>query len=229
MEESLKAAAALAVDAKRDAAEIRRDLAEIVRDRKREAAEREAERKRDAAAREAERKERKAESDAWQARHDKAMEEIRTEVGGMANTEGNILEDEVRANLRESLQIGDIRLLKVVPNLHGDYAQYDALGINGKVSVLVEVKRTLRAKDVKTFVEERLANFPDDFPEFLRGRSLIGAMVYQNLRNDAAAKKALEAGLILLRAEGKKGLRQIKTVAAARTPKTKAAASAKKR
>ena len=206
-------------------------------------ADRAAERKRDAAAdakwkadRAAERKRDAAADAKRKADHDKAMAECEEMLkntarqwGWFTNTEGGILEDEVYANLNESKQIGDIPLVDVEPNLHGARAQYDMLGINGKLAVLIEVKRTLSVDDVKEFVGKGMKNFVLDFPNRARDKTLVGAIIYQSLRNDEAAKAALKAGLILLRAEGKKGLRQIKTVAAARRPKTKPAARAKKR
>ena len=150
------------------------------------------------------------------------MKGVSEQWGGFTNTAGEILEKEVFEALDAAKKIGDIRLVEVVPNLCIANRQYDMLGVNGKTSVLVEVKRSLSVDDVQTFVKKQMKDFPRVFPQFANGGDLVGAMVYHSLRNDNAAKEALDAGLILLRAEGKKGLRQIKTPEAARKPQTAA-------
>ena len=226
VEESLRVVTASLANVSRnlDSVSRRIDKMELARERDAAAdakwkADRAAERKRDAAAD----AKRKADHDKAMAECEEMLKNTARQWGWFTNTEGGILEDEVYANLNESKQIGDIPLVDVEPNLHGARAQYDMLGINGKLAVLIEVKRTLSVDDVKEFVGKGMKNFVLDFPNRARDKTLVGAIIYQSLRNDEAAKAALKAGLILLRAEGKKGLRQIKTLAAARMPKTKPA------
>ena len=146
------------------------------------------------------------------------MKGVSAQWGNYTNTAGEILEKEVFEALDAAKQIGDIRLVKVVPNLCIDNRQYDMLGVNGKTSVLVEVKRSLSHDDVQNFIEKKMEDFPHDFPQ--HAGNLKGALVYHTLRNDDAASEALKAGLILLRAEGNKRLRHITTPEDARKPQT---------
>ena len=148
------------------------------------------------------------------------VKEVGKQWGNYTNTAGEILEKEVFEALDAAKQIGDIRLVKVVPNLCIDNRQYDMLGVNGKTSVLVEVKRSLSHDDVQNFIEKKMEDFPHDFPQ--HAGNLKGALVYHTLRNNDAASEALKAGLILMRAEGKKRLRHITTPEAARKPTTAA-------
>ena len=244
VEESLKAVAASVAEAhasiaegQRYGAETRRILEQMARDSAKREAERETRREK----REAEYSTWKAEQEAILADVNKGLAEIKNTLaetnktlakfsqkvdsigeqwGNYTNTAGEILEKEVFEALDAAKQIGDIRLVEVVPNLCIANRQYDMLGVNGKTSVLVEVKRSLSVDDVQTFVKKQMKDFPRVFPQFANGGDLVGAMVYHSLRNDNAAKEALDAGLILLRAEGKKGLRQITTPEDALTPQT---------
>ena len=146
------------------------------------------------------------------------VKEIGKQWGNYTNTAGEILEKEVFEALDAAKQIGDIRLVEVVPNLCVANRQYDMLGVNGKTSVLVEVKRSLSHDDVQNFIEKKMEEFPHDFPQ--HADNLKGALVYHTLRNDDAASEALKAGLILMRAEGNKRLRHITTPEDALKPQT---------
>ena len=202
-------------------------------------AEREAERAKHEAEREADRAKHEAEREAdrialaeWKAAHDKAMddhrksmeewdkkmEEIRRDWGNFSGSEGEILEDNVVHAVSEAKEICGIVLDDVKPNLRkrATGLQYDALGVNGKTAVLMEVKRTLGVDDVRNFLDKQMATVTRDYPQYTKDKQLIGAMICQNFRSDKAVAAALSAGLLLLRAEGDKRLRQIKSVKAAR-------------
>ena len=212
---------------------------------------REAEREADRAAREADRialekwkADREAEREAdrialaeWKADHDKwiaearehirqwdkKMAEIRRDWGSFSGSEGEILEDNVVHAVSEAKEICGIVLDDVKPNLrkHATGLQYDALGVNGKTAVLMEVKRTLGVDDVRDFLDKQMATVTRDYPQYTKGKQLIGAMICQNFHSDKAVAAALSAGLLLLRAEGDKRLRQIKSVRGARREQTK--------
>ena len=203
-------------------------------------AEREADRKELAewkAAREAEREADRKELAKWKADHDKwiaearehirkwdkKMEEIREEWGSFSGSEGEKLEDDVVHAVSDAKEICGIVLDDVKPNLrkHATGLQYDALGVNGKTAVLMEVKRTLHLKDVRDFLDKQMATVTRDYPQYTKGKQLIGAMICQNFHSDKAVAAALSAGLLLLRAEGDKRLRQIKSVRGARREQTK--------
>ena len=195
--------------------------AEREADRAKHEAEREAERKELAewkAAREAEREADRKELAEWKA----VMKEIRQDWGGFSGSEGEILEDNVVHAVSEAKEICGIVLDDVKPNLRkrATGLQYDALGVNGKTAVLMEVKRTLGVDDVRNFLDKQMATVTRDYPQYTKNKQLIGAMICQNFRSDKAVAAALSAGLLLLRAEGDKRLRQIKSVRSARREQT---------
>ena len=208
-----------------DRAERKREAAEREAERKREAAEREAERKRDAAKREAERAadraEREAAEAASKARYDRMEEQsakFRKEWGVYTSDESEEVEDQIYNALDESKRIGDLRFDHVNQNLHnvvdGESYEYDIVAENGKVTVVLEVKHKLTLSDVRRFAKKHLPLFSKAFPGLAKNKDVIGALAYQSVRNrKKTVQEALDFGLLLLRAEGKKGLRQIKTVA----------------
>lgn len=242
-EASLAQAKASIAKAEASAAQMRADMAEMVRNQKewqaKHEAEREAERKELAewkAAREAEREADRKELAEWKAVHDKAMAEhrefmkewkekmaeIRRDWGSFSGSEGEILEDNVVHAVSEAKEICGIVLDDVKPNLRkrATGLQYDALGVNGKTAVLMEVKRTLGVDDVRNFLDKQMATVTRDYPQYTKDKQLIGAMICQNFHSDKAVAAALSAGLLLLRAEGDKRLRQIKSVKGARRAQT---------
>ena len=211
-----------------DRAERKREAAEREAERKREAAEREAERKRDAAKREAERAadradraEREAAEAASKARYDRMEEQsakFRKEWGVYTSDESEEVEDQIYNALDESKRIGDLRFDHVNQNIcgivDGEPHEFDIIAENGKVTVVLEVKHKLTLSDVRRFAKKHLPLFSKAFPGLAKNKDVIGALAYQSVRNrKKTVQEALDFGLLLLRAEGKKGLRQIKTIA----------------
>ena len=207
-------------------AERKREVAEREAERKREAAEREAERKREAAKREADRAEREAAEAASKARYERMEEQsakFRKEWGVYTSDESEEVEDQIYNALDESKRIGDLRFDHVNQNLHnvvdGESYEYDIVAENGKVTVVLEVKHKLTLSDVRRFAKKHLPLFSKAFPGLAKNKDVIGALAYQSVRNrKKTVQEALDLGLLLLRAEGKKGLRQIKTVADSERP-----------
>ena len=224
--ERKREAAEREAERKREAAERKREAAE----RKREAAEREAERKRDAAKREAERAadraEREAAEAASKARYDRMEEQsakFRKEWGVYTSDESEEVEDQIYNALDESKRIGDLRFDHVNQNIcgvvDGKPHEFDIIAENGKVTVVLEVKHKLTLSDVRRFAKKHLPLFSKAFPGLAKNKDVIGALAYQSVRNrKKTVQEALGLGLLLLRAEGKKGLRQIKTVADSERP-----------
>ena len=211
----------------RDIAERKAERAADRAERKREAAEREAERE---AERAADRAERKAEEAASKARFERIEAQaatIRGEWGSHTSDESEEVEDQVYNALDESKQIGDLRFDHVDQKLRnvvdGKSCEYDIVAENGKVTVVLEVKHKLTLSDVRRFAKKRLPLFSKAFPNLARGRDVIGAMAYESIRErKKTVQEALDLGLLLLRAEGKKGLRQIRTVADSDRPSKRA-------
>ena len=207
-------------------AEREAERAEREAERKRDAAERKAERKREAAAREADRAEREAAEAASKARYERMEEQsakFREEWGVYTSNESEEVEDQIYNALDESKQIGDLRFDHVDQNLRGsvdrESCEFDIVAENGKVTVVLEVKHQLTLSDVRRFAKKHLPLFSKAFPGLAKNKDVIGAMAYQSVRDrKKTVQEALDFGLLLLRAEGKKGLRQIKTVADSARP-----------
>ena len=206
-----------------DRAERKREIAE------REAAERKREAEREAkreAERAADRAERKAEEAASKARYERMEEQsakFREEWGVYTSNESEEVEDQIYNALDESKQIGDLRFDHVDQNLRGivdrESCEFDIVAENGKVTVVLEVKHQLTLSDVRRFAKKHLPLFSKAFPGLAKNKDVIGAMAYQSVRErKKTVQEALDLGLLLLRAEGKKGLRQIKSVADSARP-----------
>ena len=199
-------------------AERKAEYEREAKERAAERAERDAERKKDAAALDARLKKEEAASKARYERMEEQSAKIRGEWGSHTSDEGEELEDQVYNALDESKQIGDIRLDRVDQKLRnvvdGKSCEYDIVAENGKVTVVLEVKHKLTLSDVRRFAKKHLPLFNQAFPNLARGRDVIGAMAYESIRErKKTVQEALDLGLLLLHAEGKKGLRQVKSVA----------------
>ena len=80
-----------------------------------------------------------------------------------------------------------------------DTWELDIVAINGKEVVLVEVKTTLKVKDIEHFAK-KLKVFTTWRPEY-KGKKVYGAVAY--LRTDEnSAKYAEKQGLFVIRATG---------------------------
>lgn len=82
---------------------------------------------------------------------------------------------------------------------NGGHFEIDILAVNGAEVVVVEVKTTLRPKDVTRFLK-KLSEFVEWFPEY-RERRIYGAVAY--LRSDGSVTAHAERqGLFVIRATG---------------------------
>ena len=131
---------------------------------------------------------------------DKQMKAIRSEHGDYTKRDSIILEDEFLASLQEKKQVGNIHLDYVrvrVSNVH----EYDLVGVNGEATVVGEIKRHFRVKDVKEFVDKVSQHFAQDLPEYTRPK--IYGMVAGESITEAAAVSAKKHGLFILRLKNK--------------------------
>ena len=131
---------------------------------------------------------------------DKQMKAIRSEHGDYTKRDSIILEDEFLASLQEKKQVGNIHLDYVgvrVSNVH----EYDLVGVNGEATVVGEIKRHFRVKDVKEFVDKVSQHFAKDFPQYARPK--IYGMVAGESITEAAAVSAKKHGLFILRLKNK--------------------------
>ena len=142
-----------------------------------------------------------------------AQERTNQNLGGLGEAEGRELEDDVIDALAEAEDLCGIPLEDVRPNMQSRKhdCQFDAVAINGKKVIVVEVKRKLLVRDVYKFIESRLPRFAEAFPNDARGKEVIGAMVYRLVNsNRKAIEVALDKGLLVLRAGDNKKLYQVK-------------------
>ena len=154
-----------------------------------------------------------AEFDLRMKKLDEAQERTNQNLGGLGEAEGRELEDDVIDALAEAEDLCGIPLEDVRPNMQSRKhdCQFDAVAINGKKVIVVEVKRKLLVRDVYKFIESRLPRFAEAFPNDARGKEVIGAMVYRLVNsNRKAIEVALDKGLLVLRAGDNKKLYQVK-------------------
>ena len=131
---------------------------------------------------------------------EKQMKAIRSEYGDYTKRDSIILEDEFLASLQEKKQVGNIRLDYVRVRVNNGH-EYDLVGINGGATVVGEIKRHFRVKDVKEFVDKVSQHFAKDFPEYARPK--IYGMVAGESITEAAAVSAKKCGLFILRLKNK--------------------------
>ena len=131
---------------------------------------------------------------------EKQLKAMRSEYGDYTKRDSIILEDEFLASLQEKKQVGNIHLDYVrvrVSNVH----EYDLVGVNGEATVVGEIKRHFRVKDVKEFVDKVSQHFAQDLPEYTRPK--IYGMVAGESITEAAAVSAKKHGLFILRLKNK--------------------------
>ena len=129
---------------------------------------------------------------------------------------GRILEKEFAAQVARDGKIAWMSADEVYSNMERvingrPVCECDLIVANGAEVMLVEVKRVLRAEDVRRFSGGKLARFRDYFPAISRGRVIYGAMAFaleeKNLDARAKTEKlARDAGIMLIRMTGKSGL-----------------------
>ena len=117
---------------------------------------------------------------------------------------GKLMEALVEGDLLKLLRQRGIAADHTVNNLKsGNGArrwEIDIIAANGEVVVAVEVKTTLKVRQVGNFIET-LKVFPEEAPEVYRNKQVYGAVAY--LKADEAADVYAERqGLYVIRATG---------------------------
>ena len=117
---------------------------------------------------------------------------------------GKLMEALVDGELIELLNGRDIEVMRTVTSVKQKrggqtVSEIDILAVNGREVVAVEVKTTLKVRDVDRFVE-RLRNVGELLPEY-RDRKAYGAVAY--LKADESSDEYAERqGLFVIRATG---------------------------
>lgn len=116
---------------------------------------------------------------------------------------GKLVESLVEGDLVALLQAREIDVQTTHPRVsgrrNGDHYEFDILAVNGDEVVVVEIKTTLRAGDVKQFLP-KLARFTDWLPEY-KGRKILGAVAYLKADHTVVVH-AERQGLFVIRATG---------------------------
>ena len=134
---------------------------------------------------------------------------------------GRLMESLVRGDLVPLLQQRGIAVemttQRVAASRNGEHFEVDILAANGTEAVAVEVKTTLRPRDVKRF-EAKLARFGEWLPAY-SGHRLYGAVAYLEA-DESVVRHAERRGLFVIRATGSK--RQHREPAGLRAPPLRA-------
>lgn len=116
---------------------------------------------------------------------------------------GRLVESLVEGDLVPLLRRRGIEVERTLRRMegerNGEHYEVDIVAANGAEVVVVEVKTTLRSRDVTRFLD-KLSRFGDWFWEY-RGRRVYGAVAY--LQSDkSVTRQAERRGLFVIRATG---------------------------
>jgi len=116
---------------------------------------------------------------------------------------GKLMESLVEGDLVTLLNKKGIQLNSSSTRMQGEYKgqawEFDIIAVNGKEVVIVEVKTTLRVKDIEYFLK-KLKSFTTWRPEY-KGKIIYGSVAY--LRSDEySVKYAERQGLFVIKATG---------------------------
>ena len=133
-----------------------------------------------------------------------SLRELRKDLGGVGHTQGEIAEDLFWRNFKALMRKQKIVLKEVLRWLKGLATyEYDLVGVNSKVVVVVEIKAKLRQKDVEDFVNKKLPAFRRDFlqnKKHIVMGAVAGLVVKKEVEDFAKAQ-----GLYVLTQKGKNG------------------------
>ena len=133
-------------------------------------------------------------TEAEQQKTELSIRELRKELGGVGNTQGEIAEDLFSRNIPEILAKKGIVIEQLYFKLRTPEAEFDLVALNGKELVLAEIKTRLKASDIHNFIHKQIPNFKEYFGKRYKGRRITGALA--GLVVDADLEKQVEeAGL----------------------------------
>ena len=135
---------------------------------------------------------------------DASLKRLSDAAGGYMTNGGHILENAVRDALKRRGGVGRIKGRVIGPLQK--IGEYDGAVLNGRATVLLEVKRGLRADDVRKFVRKTLPRFVKEWPDLTAKRKVYGALAFQ-LADDETRALARESGLMLLQVGERKGVK----------------------
>ena len=116
---------------------------------------------------------------------------------------GKLMESLVKGDLLKLLQERGINVDDTAKERKKQYKgkeyEFDIIAIGGREMVVVEVKTTLRLKDINHF-EAKLKLFKEIFPIY-KNLKVYGAVAYLKA-NEGSSKRAMKKGFFVIRATG---------------------------
>ena len=196
---------------RQEEAERRQEEAAERREEEAERREEEAERRQEEADKEAKRRQEEAERRQEEAekegrRLQREMERGFKRLDNLFTGQwGKLMEALVDGDLVGLLKGKGVAVEKTVQNIKkkrdGEQWQVDIVAINGDEVVVVEVKTTMKVRDVRRFVERTLGSFADDICPEYKDKKIYGAVAYLKEEEDSATY-AEKQGLFVIRATG---------------------------
>ena len=147
---------------------------------------------------------RQKETDRQMKQTDRRMDKRMKKLEGLFTGQwGKLMESLVEGDLVALLQARGMRVRSTYSRVrgrrNGERYEFDILAGNGEEVVVVEVKTTLKANDVKRFLE-KLGKFTVYEPVY-RGKQVYGAVAYLRVEQDSELY-AERQGLFVIRATG---------------------------
>jgi len=121
-------------------------------------------------------------------------------IGEAGHRWGKLGENLVKGALVQKLKKRGIKVKSVTSPVNHDLAEFDIVAENGKEVVVVEVKTTLKTKDVFRF-KYNLQRFKTLFPH-LKEKTIYGAMAFLLRANEKTKDIVKEEGFFLISATG---------------------------
>jgi hypothetical protein len=146
-----------------------------------------------------------AKTDAQMAKTDRRLKDLASEVGNITDALGRFAEEQVRPKILRLFKTKGIELdeiyQRVVVKKDGQFfLEIDLVLVNTIYSVIVEVKNTLRQKDVDDHIErmEKLQEIP---AKMIKGTTMFGAIAAM-IVSDEVEYYAIKKGLYVIKTKG---------------------------
>ena len=121
-------------------------------------------------------------------------------IGDTGNRWGKLGENLVKGSLVQRLKERGIKVEGVITNAKKGGVEFDIIAINGKETVVVEVKATLDPSDIEKFKQD-IEKFKTLWPDFKK-KTVYGAMAYLLKANRQAEELAEKKGFFVISATG---------------------------
>jgi multidrug efflux pump subunit AcrA (membrane-fusion protein) len=146
-----------------------------------------------------------AKTEAQMAKTDKTLKALAKQVGEISDTLGRFAEEQVRPKVMKLFKKKGIFLEECYPRVvikhEGEFLmEIDLVLVNTIYSVIVEVKNTLRQRDVDEHIEriEKLQHLPH---KMLKGTTMFGAVAGM-IMTDEVEQYAIKKGLYVIKTKG---------------------------